>query len=175
MTQVESLWMKKFIFKTHTSTIKLMFSILSTMLIFDIILFLLFTFVDFLEIKSINIFPFFSNEENMIIIFLLLIFIIFIIMFIRWMCNCYTIKDWNIIHINWVFLKNKQLLIISDINRLEFKQGIVWRMFDYWNIIIWYNDNKVVFKNLQYPEEFINNIEVMKSYSGNSENKNNTI
>lgn len=158
---------EKFSFKTHKSPVKLLLSIIGTFIIFDIILLLTFAFFNFFEIDKNWIFWFFSFGESLVTLFLFIYVIIFIVLFIRWFVNYYEIKEWSILQYNGVFIKRKEVYIISDISRLELNQTFFWRIFDYWDVIIWYNDSKIIFRFIQYPNQFINNLQLIKNLSQN--------
>ena len=156
-------FVNSFLFKTHKSPIKLLLRMMGVFLLFDVILLLLFSFINFIEIKKAWFIPFFNYEENVVILFLLLYIIVFILFFFLWFVNYYEIKNGNIFQYNGVFFKKKEVYIIADINRLEINQTFLWRIFDYWDIIIWYNDNRVTFRFIQYPNQFLNNLQIIKT------------
>ncbi len=152
-----------FEFKVHTSPITLFMRYFLLILIIDILLVIMFLLIDFV-IKTWNWFiNSFTYEESIIMLSMFIYLIIFFILFIKWFLNYYDIKKWNITHHKWIFFKRKEVYIISDINRIEMRQGIIWRLFDYWDIVVWYNDSRALFKNIQYPSEFLSNVNLIKS------------
>ncbi len=137
-----------FEFKVHTSPITLFMRYFLLILIIDILLVIMFLLIDFV-IKTWNWFiNSFTYEESIIMLSMFIYLIIFFILFIKWFLNYYDIKE---------------VYIISDINRIEMRQGIIWRLFDYWDIVVWYNDSRALFKNIQYPSEFLSNVNLIKS------------
>ena len=76
--------------------------------------------------------------------------------------NIRKIIDAKITHKNWIFFKKKDTFIIEEINTIELYQTFLWRIFDYWDIWIYYNEKEFRLKNVPHPGEFIDFIEVFK-------------
>ena len=150
----------KIYLKTNKSPIILFFRILFSILFVDVILILIFLLVDFTNIE--NIINFFSTEEIIIIFWLILHLFFFLYLFIYWFFENYEIKENKVLHTKWILFKKKNLFLIWEINSLEIYQSFLWRLFDYWNIIIFYNEKEFILKNVPHPKEFIDFIEVLK-------------
>jgi len=153
----------KLFLKTNKSPIILLFRILFSILFVDFILILLFLMVDFISIEKWTKYIWYFNlEEFIVIIWLMLHLFFFLYLFIFWFVDFYLIKDLKVIHERWILFKKKNIFIIEDINSMEIYQSFLWRIFDYWNIMIFYNEKEFFLKYVPHPKEFVDFIEVLK-------------
>jgi len=152
----------KIYLKTNKTPVLLFFRILFITLIVDTVVILSFIFVDFTHMESTSFFSMFSFEENIFILVLFLHLWFFLYLFANWFVDIYTITAWKITHKNWIFFKKKDTFIIEEINTIELYQTFLWRIFDYWDIWIYYNEKEFRLKNVPHPGEFIDFIEVFK-------------
>jgi len=153
---------KKIFLKTNKSPVLLFFRILFSILFIDTIMVLSFSFVDYIDIKNVWFFNIYSFEENIFILVLILHLFFFIYLFIYWFFDFYTIKSWKITHENWIFFKKRNSYMIEEINTIELYQNFIARLFSYWDIKLFYNEKEFILKNVSYPEEFIDFIELFK-------------
>ena len=153
---------EKIFLKTNKSPILLLFRIIFAILFVDIIIILSFSFVDFVNIEKAWFFNMYSFEENIFIFALLFHLFFFVYLFIHWFVDFYTIKAWKVTHENWIFFKKRDTYIISQINTIELLQSFLGRFFDYWDIVLYYNEKEFILKNVPHPEEFTDFIELFK-------------
>ncbi len=151
----------KFTFKTNTSAILLFLHILFVVLFIDLVLVLIIYLINFVDTDR-WLLPGFSLEENFVLLFLLIHLILFVWIFINWYFKYFIIKNWKIIRYSWVFFKKKEIFLIHDITSMNLSQNIFGRIFNYWDIILFFNNKVFVLKNIPYPENFIDYIEFYK-------------
>jgi uncharacterized membrane protein YdbT with pleckstrin-like domain len=90
---------------------------------------------------------------------------ILIYSFIYRFMDYFIIQGWKIIHKHWVILKRKDIYTINDINTVKLKQSFFWRIFNYSNIEITYNDKKIIFIHINYPDEFLHTVDLFKTFN----------
>ena len=153
----------KIFLKTNKSPVILLFRLLFSILFVDTILILLFLLVNFIDIDHWNLFiSSFSLEENIVFFALLFHIFFFFYLFLYWFFNFYTINSWKVTSEKGIFFKKKSIFIIKEINSLEIYQSFFWRLFNYGDIIIFYNEKEFKLKNVPNPKEFVDFIEILK-------------
>jgi len=150
------------VIKTNKTPILLFFRILFSIVLVDIIFFLIISFVDFINIEKWGFFINYSYEENLFFLFIFLHLFFFIYLFVYWFIDYYKINNGKIHHIDWILFRKKEIFLIRQINAIELYQSFLWRLFNYWNIILFYSEKKIILKSIPYPEEFINFIELFR-------------
>jgi uncharacterized membrane protein YdbT with pleckstrin-like domain len=150
--------LQSLVFKTHKSPVLLFFKFLFMLIILDIILLISINITDIL-----NFWFTWEIKQYSIIIIMLFYIIFFIYWFLSWSLDSFTIKEWKIIHRRWIIIKRLNLYSIWDINSIKLKQSFLWRICGYSNIEITYNDKKIIFRFVDYPEDFIQMIDVFKN------------
>jgi hypothetical protein len=89
-------------------------------------------------------------------------FVFFVWIFINWFSNYFEIKNWKINHYIWIIFKKKDIFLINEITSINLYQSFFWRIFNYWNIELFYNDKKFLLKDIPNPEKYIDYIELYK-------------
>jgi len=153
---------KKIFLKTNKTFILLFFKILLATLFIDTIVILSFSFVDYVDIKNIWFFNMYSFEENIFILALFFHLLFFIYLFILWIIDSYEIKWWKIIHNNWLFFKKRESFTIDKINTIQLYQSFFGKLFDFWDISIFYHEKVFILKKIPHPKEFIDLIEIFR-------------
>jgi hypothetical protein len=151
----------KLTFYTNRSPVLLLFRILLWIIIFDVILILSFSFINYVDTERwfINAY---SYEENIVILFLIIHILLFLYLFINWFFDYYKVYSWKVEHITWVFFKKRQLFIIFKLDSITIYQSFLGRLLHYWDISFFYNEKDFVLKNIPYPEEFVEFLELFK-------------
>jgi membrane protein YdbS with pleckstrin-like domain len=146
------------VFKTHKSPALLFFKFLFLLLILDIIFIIILYFADVLNIWILT-----DIKLWAIVLLMLFYCTFFIYWFLSWSLDNFTIKEWKIIHKRGILIKRINIYSIIDINSVRLKQSFLWRMCWYSNIGINYNDREIIFRFVDYPEEFIKMIDLFKN------------
>lgn len=145
-------------FKTHKSPVLLFLKFLFMIIILDIILIIIFFFSD---LVNINVFT--DIKIGVLLSIMLFYIIFFIYWFLSWSLDYFTVQEWKITHRRWILIKRINLYTILDVNSIKLKQSFFWRIFWYSHIEITYNEKTEVFRFVNYPEEFIQMIDVFKN------------
>lgn len=150
--------LQSLVFKTHKSPVLLFFKFLFMLIILDILLIILFYFS---YIININIY---TDIKISVLIWIMIFYILFFIYwFVSWSLDYFIVSDWKITHRRWIFMKRVNLYTVLDINSIKMKQSFFWRIFWYSHIEISYNEKTVVFRFVNYPDEFITMIDIFKN------------
>lgn len=146
------------LFKTHKSPVLLFLKFIFIIIVLDIILIIILYCAELVNVTITNI------SLSALLVYLSIYLIILIYWFIYWFLDYYKIESWKIIHTRGVILRRKNIYTINEINTVKLKQSFLWRIFDYSNIEIWYNNKKIIFRFVNYPDEFIHIIDIFKTY-----------
>ncbi len=153
--------------KINKSPIILLFRILFSNFLLDMLVIIILV-VDYMNMVS-KWHSIFSIEEYFFLWTLLINMIVIVTIFIRWIYS-YYIFNWNkLIYYNWIYFRDKKEFILGHIWAIDFKQTILWKIFNYWDIFIYIQNQKFKLKWLSDPEEFIKLIWKFK-YEHNNQN-----
>ncbi len=150
--------MKEIYIKINKSPIVLLFKILSLTIVLDFISIIIFI-VDYINKSSWEKHLLFDTEEMFFSGVLILQLIITIIIFIKWIYKYYIFEENKLVYFDWIIFKKKQEFILGKIWSVNFRQTIFWKIFDYWDIIIYVQNKRFILKWINSPDEFIKMIE----------------
>jgi len=153
---------EKLYFYTNRSPVWLFFRILFWILLFDIILILTFSIVDYVSLEKYVVFWWLSFEEHIIIVFLFIHLFMFLYLFIEWFYDFYSISSEKVEHDKWILFKKKQIFVIDKIDSISIYQSFMWRLLNYWDISFYYNEQEFTLKAVPYPEEFVEFLDLFK-------------
>lgn len=148
--------------KVNMSPVLLLFNIFYIMLFLDIVFLVLFSMLDFMYIETSWYLKVFSFEEILFMLFMLFHLFLFIFFFIKWFFNYFVIEKWEITHKYGILFRIESSFAINEFDSISLYQSILWRIFNYWDINLFYNEKKIVLKNVPDPSEFINFINIFK-------------
>ncbi len=143
------------------SSVKLVFTIIAYILVFDLLYLILEVFEEFFFDLSGSAFLFISYSAlyHFILIFIQILAIVFV--FIRWYTFYFSIKDDYIINISGLIVKKKRIVNYSNISSVNYRQGILGRVFNYGdlNLELIGEGNSFVIQNIDSPDLIVNKIE----------------
>jgi len=140
----------------HKSYIQLLAYVILTNTILDsfVVLILL---IDYMGIVSgNNVGSYLGLEEYFFIAVLFFQLLIIISLFIKWNFIYYSLQKWKITYYNWVLIKNKKEFILSQIGNIDLKQSILWKIFNYGDVILHIHSQQIKLSYIPNPENFIN-------------------
>jgi uncharacterized membrane protein YdbT with pleckstrin-like domain len=141
--------------KLNKSILILFRNILLSLAILDLIAIIILV-IDFMNMKNNMIeHELFWIEEKFFLLVLLLQIIWIIYFFLRWIYSYYLLENWKLIYYYWIIFKNKKEFILNQVWSISFKQTILWKIFNYWDIIIYIHNNKYKLSWISNPEKFI--------------------
>ena len=141
--------------KYNKSIIVLFRNIVLSIMILDIIS-LIILFIDYMNMRTDILWhKSFWTEEYFFILVLIYQIILIIYFFLRWVYSFYIIEKVKLIYYSWIIFKNKEEFIINQIWSISFKQSILWKIFNYWDIYLFIYNKNYKLSWISSPERFI--------------------
>lgn len=143
----------KWYIKINKSPVILLLKLLFLNILLDIIAIVILA-IDYMDMIS-NWHLGFSSEEYFFLLTLFIQLLMIIIIFMKWLYKFYIFKDNKLIYHSWIIFKHKQEFTLNKIWCTDFEQSILWKIFNYWDILIYIQNKEFKLKWLNNPEDFI--------------------
>lgn len=91
--------------------------------------------------------------------------IVIILLYIFWSSNHYRLTPYKIVHKQGIIFINQDSYNIETIDNVSCNQGPIWRIFNYWSIVLCFAWKDVVLKNIPNPNYFSSLITKYNKYS----------
>lgn len=144
---------QNWLIKVNKSPVILLFKLLFSTILLDIVAGII-LIIDYVDMVS-NWHSGFSTEEYFFLSVLILQLFLIILIFIKWLYKYYIFENNKLTYFSWIIFKKKQEFILDKIWSTSFEQGVLWKIFNYGDIIVYIQNEKFVLKWLGNPNEFI--------------------
>jgi len=106
----------------------------------------------------------FEYDSAISLILTIIQIIIALLIALKWANEYFSIKDGFITHSRGIILKKEEKVNILNIDSISHNQSFFGKIFKYGNIsIIYGRDQKMLINRIPYPEEFMNDIEYVRT------------
>jgi uncharacterized membrane protein YdbT with pleckstrin-like domain len=139
--------------KLNKSPIILLIQILISNIILDIMAIII-LLIDYADMIS-NWHKWLWIEEYFFLWILLLQIIVIVFIFIKWVFKYYLFEANKLTYFSGIIFKKKQEFILDKIWCTSFEQSILWKIFNYWDIFVYVQNEKFKLKWINNPNEFI--------------------
>ncbi len=146
-------YINKWCIKINRPPIILLMKLLISNIWLDIIAVII-LLVDYLDMRT-NWHTGFGTEEYFFLLILLFQLLMIIIIVVKWIHRYYIFGDNKLTYHSWVIFKKKQEFVLDKIWSTNFEQSILWKIFNYWDILIYIQNEKFKLRLIPDPEEFI--------------------
>lgn len=139
--------------KMNKSPVILLLKLLTATILLDLVAIII-LIIDYMD-KVSNWHTGFGIGEYFFLSVLMLQLFLIILIFIRWLYEYHIFENNKLTYFKWIIFKKKQEFILDKIWCTSFEQSILWKIFNYGDIIIYVQNEKFVLRWLGSPDEFI--------------------
>lgn len=145
--------MQKWLIKVNKSPVILLLKLLGSTILLDIVAIII-LIIDYVDMVS-NWHRGFSIGEYFFLTVLLIQLILIMLIFIKWLYKYYIFKNNKLTYFSWIIFKTKQEFILDKIWCINFKQSLLWKIFNYGDVFIQIQNENYILKWLASPNDFI--------------------
>lgn len=139
--------------RINKSPIILLFKLLTSTILLDIMAIII-LIIDYID-KASNWHTGFSIGEYFFWLVLILQLLLIILIFVKWLSEYHVFEKNKITYFSWIIFKSKQEFILDKIWCISFEQWILWKIFQYGDVVIYIQNEKFILRWVANPSYFI--------------------